>query len=347
MLNDIQRIVTLDLPWEKLKNKTLLISGASGLLGKFLIDVLMAKNKTDNLNCKVVAVCRNEEKARVRLADAFATGAISIFAHDVTQPFDTFSQKVDYILHLASNTHPIAYSTDPIGTITTNILGTKNLLDLAKTVQAERMLLASSVEIYGENRGDVELFDETYCGYINCNTMRAGYPESKRCSEALCQAYIKQAGLDVVIARLARIYGPTMLMEDSKALSQFIKKGIAGEDIVLKSAGSQFYSYVYVADATSALLTILLKGVCGEAYNVADAAGDVTLKELAETIAQVSGTQVKFEMPNAIEQAGYSTATKARLDGSKLKNLDWLMQYDVVSGIRKTIRELSGNGEMS
>ncbi len=342
MQGDIQSVAQLDLPWKKLKNRTLLISGASGLLGKFLIDVLMSKNMTEGLNCQIVAVCRNIEKARVRFSEYLASKLLIIVAHDVTAPLnqDVFP-KVDYILHLASNTHPLAYSTDPIGTITTNIIGTKNLLDFAKAVNAKRFLFASSVEIYGENRGDVELFDENYCGYINCNTMRAGYPESKRCSETLCQAYIKQAGLDVVIARLARIYGPTMLMEDSKALSQFIKKGIAGEDIVLKSTGAQYYSYVYVSDAVVALLAILLKGECGEAYNVADEFGDVTLKALAEMIAEVAGTHIKFELPDVVEQAGYSTATKARLDGTKLKALGWQMSVSVQEGIEKTMAIMS------
>ncbi len=328
------------LPWDKLQNKKMLISGASGLLGKFMIDVLMEKNQKDNLNCRILAVCRNKARAEARFAAYLGTGFLSVAPHDVTEPFDAKAFQADYILHLASNTHPLAYSTDPIGTITTNIMGTRNLLDLAREIKAERVLLASSVEIYGENRGDVEFFDEDYCGYVNCNTMRAGYPESKRCSEALCQAYIAQAGLDVVIARLARVYGPTMLMDDSKALSQFIRKGVAGEDIVLKSEGNQHYSYVYVADAVAALLTILLRGEKGEAYNVADESGDATLKELAESIAKVAGTQVRFERPDAIEQAGYSTATKARLNGAKLKKLGWSLSTPVQEGVARTIKSL-------
>ena len=103
------------------------------------------------------------------------------------------------------------------------------MLDFAATHNTKRFLLASSNEIYGENRGDVEFFDETYCGFIDCNTLRAGYPESKRCSEAMCQAYAQQKGIDVVIARLTRCYGATLLKSDSKALSQFIGKAISGK----------------------------------------------------------------------------------------------------------------------
>ena len=170
--------------------------------------------------------------------------------------------------------------------------------------------------------------------------MRAGYPESKRCGEALCQAYKAQKGLDIVIPRPTRSYGPTMLMSDTKAISQFIKKGIAGEDIVLKSAGTQYYSYTYVADAVSGILTILLKGESGEAYNIADEHSDIMLKDLAAIIADINGKKVVFEIPDAVEAAGYSKATKARLDGRKLQALGWMPKYDIKSGIERTIRIL-------
>ena len=173
--------------------------------------------------------------------------------------------------------------------------------------------------------------------YINCNTMRAGYPESKRCGEALCQAYKAQKDLDVVIARFTRSYGPTMLMSDTKAISQFIKKGIAGEDIVLKSAGTQYYSYQYMADSVSGLLTILLRGESGEAYNIAEEHSDIMLKDLAAIIAGMNGKKVVFELPDAVEAAGYSTATKARLAGQKLMDLGWKPRYDIKSGMERTI----------
>ena len=146
-----------------------------------------------------------------------------------------------------------------------------------------------------------------------------------------------------MIPRLTRSYGPTMLMADTKALSQFIKKGIAGEDIVLKSAGTQYFSYQYMADSVSGLLYVLLCGESGEAYNIAEEHSDIRLKDLAAIIAGFKGKKVVFEMPDAVEAAGYSTATKARLDGHKLAALGWKPRYDIRAGIERTMKILSKN----
>lgn len=336
---DLKTVAEFDLPWEKLNGKTMFLSGATGMVGSFLTDVLLYRNKVHNMGCTVLALGRNERKAKERFSYCFEDDYFRFIAQDINRPLSLPNlRKVDYVLHLASNTHPVAYATDPIGTILTNIEGTKNMLDFALEHHAERFAFASSNEIYGENRGDVEQFDESYCGYIDCNTLRAGYPESKRCGEALCQAYQKQKGLDIVIPRLTRSFGPTMLMSDTKAISQFILKAVKGEDIVLKSAGTQYYSFTYVADAVSGLLTVLLKGESGEAYNIADESCDITLKNLAEMIADCAGTKVVFDLPNAVEAEGFSKATKARLNNGKLKALNWKATTKVECGIEKTIK---------
>ena len=338
-MEDVYNVSKIKVSWDKLKNKKIMISGATGLIGSFLIDVIMEKNTDAELNCQIYALVRNKEKATNRFFKYINDSHLAFIMYDVNQPFKKSDsiKTVDYILHLASNTHPLLYAADPIGTITTNIIGVQNLLDFAVEHNTKRFAFASSNEAYGENRGDVELFDEDYCGYINCNTLRAGYPESKRCGEALCQAYKQQKGLDIVIPRVTRSYGPSMNMSDTKAINQFIKKAIEGNDIVLKSEGTQYFSYTYVADAVSGLLWVLLEGKNGEAYNIAFEDGDIMLKDLANIIAEINSKKVVFEIPEDLEAVGYSKATKARLNGKKLQELGWKPRYDIKTGVKRTI----------
>lgn len=345
-MEDVFCTTSLKFPWDTLKDKSIMLSGATGLIGSFFVDVVMEKNARSDLNCTVYALGRNEEKAKSRFSKYCYSPKFKFIQYDVKVPLVTDEiETVDYVLHMASNTHPLLYSTDPIGTILTNLIGLQNLLDYALEHHVTRFIFASSNEIYGENRGDVELFTEDYCGYIDCNTLRAAYPESKRCGEALCQAYKAQKGIDVIVARFTRSYGPTMEMSNTRALSQFIKKAVEGEDIVLKSTGTQYFSYTYMADAVSGLLWVLLAGQSGEAYNIADKSGDIRLKDLAEIIAQTNGRKVVFEAPDAVEAAGYSKATKARLDGHKLRQLGWVPKYDIKSGMERTIAILKSLGK--
>lgn len=339
---DLKRIITASfIPWNLLKDSSLLISGATGMIGSCLIDAILLRNRDFGLGCSVYALTRNLVRAKERFEGWGNSTLLHFIEADVNAAVSfPEGQSCDYVLHLASNTHPVAYATDPIGTITTNILGTKNMLDLAVKTSARRFLYASSNEIYGENRGDQEFFDEAYLGYIDCNTLRAGYPESKRCGEALCQAYLRQRGLDFVIARFTRSFGPTLQTSDTKALSQFLRNALNRENIVLKSTGNQYYSYTYAADAVSGLLTILLKGASGEAYNIADESCDIRLKDLARLIAQQASTQVVFELPDSVESAGFSKATKARLDGHKLQDLGWQLHFPLSDAIGRTLNIL-------
>ena len=343
----LRRLIAAFPRWERLEGKTLYLSGGAGMLGSLLIDAVMTRNQSlpAERRCGITASGRSRKAGEERFAPWRSDPMFAFVEQDVSQPLREAPEAVDFWIHAASTTHPLAYATEPENTILANVLGTRNLLAQASRVPGSRFLLLSSVEIYGENRGDSERFREDDCGYLNCNTLRAGYPEAKRVSEALCQAYIAEKGVDAVIIRLPRCYGPTMRMTDSKAVAQFIKKGVKGEDIVLKSEGRQLYSYAHAFDAVLGMLWVLLAGERGQAYNLADAGSDIQLRDLARIAADYAGTEVVFELPDETERRGYSAASRALLDGTRLRTLGWKAHYDIGAGIRETIdilRELDG-----
>lgn len=344
---DIAQASCLGILWKVLEGKTILITGATGMIASIMIDILMDRNKniTDrNRKIYIIAVSRDMQRAKSRFELYWQEDVFSYVAHDINISLPELGN-IDYIFHAASNTHPRAYATDPIGTITANVQGTYNLLHYASLHHCKRFFFFSSVEIYGENRNDVDMFDESNMGYIDCNTMRAGYCESKRLGETLCNAFASQKGQDFIIGRFSRVYGPTMSAEDSKAIAQFIRKAVAGEDIILKSEGNQLYSYIYAVDAAIAALYLLIKGESGSAVNITDNKSAIILKDLAALLAREAGTKVVYELPDVIEKAGYSTATKAVLDSSKMEQLGWRAFTPIEQGLHKTVkimREMSG-----
>lgn len=323
----------------KIHGGSLLISGATGLISSVLIDCLLKMNDIYATQFKVIAMSKTKKKAIEKLGIYFEREDFQYISCDVNAPILEVG-KVDYIIHAASNTHPLEYSNDPIGTIKTNVIGTDNLLDYAKSHATKRFVFLSSVEIYGENKSDSGRFSEKDCGYLDCNQVRSGYPESKRVGESLCRAYESKYGLDIVIPRLCRVYGPTMFQDDSKALAQFIKKAVDNEDIVLKSKGQQYYSYIHVIDAVKAIFYIMDKGNAGEAYNVSSELSDVRLAEVAEKLAEFSGKKVIFEIPDEVEKSGYSSVTKAIMNNDKLKRLGWKETYDIDRGLETTVKIL-------
>lgn len=334
---DIHNLLGIGLPWDRLSGHRVLVTGATGLIGSIVADVLAAKSGDHGF--EVTAMSRNMADLERLFGESERAGDIRLVEHDVNEPLDL---GCDTVFHLASNTHPRLYQSDPIGTIATNVVGLRNLLDMVSANPGGRFVFASSVEIYGQNRGDVELFDEQYCGYIDCNTVRAGYNESKRVGEALCQAYGAQRGVDFVIPRLSRVYGPSLRHDDSKAMSQFLSKAAAGEEIVLKSKGDQLFSYCYSADAAAAMLFLLFNGAAGEAYNVSGPSdSNVTLRGIAEKLAGISGTNVVFQLPEQSEASGYSKATKALLDTRKISELGWKPRYGLDEGLLRTVRALA------
>lgn len=322
--------------WDKIDHHSFLIIGATGMIGSYLIDALMTRNEQYQADIHVYAMGRSLERLEQRFPMYLNSDFFHLVEADVVQPI-TLTAKIDYVFHGASNTHPRAYSTDPIGTIMTNLMGTQQVLEFAVRNDVNRVAFLSTVEIYGENRGDVEKFTEDYSGYIDCNTLRAGYPEGKRASESLCQAYIAKHNLDIVIPRICRTFGPTMLLNDSKASSQFILNAVNEENIVLKSEGNQYFSYAYVGDVVYALLYLLATAENGEAYNIAVSEFDLHLKDLAQGIAALNQKQVIFDLPDEEERKGFSTASQALLASEKIEKLGWQSLFELEEALRNTV----------
>lgn len=322
---------------EMLKDKSFLITGATGLIGVCMIDALMHYNH-QGAGIQIFAVGRSWKKAKSRLGEYENDEHFHFIEQDVRQPLPS-DLKVDYIIPLASNTHPLAYSRYPIETIDINVKGAEHALNKALACCAT-VLYPSSVEVYGNAR-DEDVFTEDYTGKLNLENARACYPESKRLSEALCYSYMAECGAKVKIARLSRVFGPTMLSSDTKASSQFIMKAFAGEDIILKSKGEQFFSYTYVADVVRAILYILLHGELGEVYNVSNKECDVKLKDFARACARWAGKEVVFDLPSEVEQKGYSVAMHAILDNSRLRSIGFQPLYSFDEAINRTLEVLN------
>lgn len=333
---DLQQILKTNAV-EHIYGKRFLITGATGLIGTCLIDTLMLCNKEGG-NISVYAVGRSKERATSRLGEYFDDEHFQFIEQDVRQPLPALLQ-VDYIIPLASNTHPLAYSQFPVETIEINIKGAEYALQKALDCGAT-VLYPSTVEVYGNARGE-DVFTEDYTGQLDLSTARSCYTESKRVSEALCQSYIDERNLNVKIVRLSRIFGPTMLMSDSKASSQFIIKALKRENIVLKSKGEQYFSYTYVADAVSAMLYVLAFGETGVACNISNESCDVHLKGFAGFCAECAGKKIVFDLPSEIELRGFSVASKAILDNQRLKSLGWKGYYNIRQAISRTIEILN------
>lgn len=320
--------------FESLSDSVVMITGAAGLIGNYIIDLLMAKG-----DIKVIAVDRNEERMNIRFGE-YKENFVPVIAdvNDMSAVEKIFAEeKIDYVIHAASNTSPLDYANKPVDTICTNIIATHNLLECCKKYGVKRFMFCSSVEAYGTGSDDVEEFDELYSGYVDCNTVRAGYPSGKRASEAMCNAYGSEYGVDFVIVRIGRIYGPTVIPEDTKAPTQFIGNSVRNEDIVLKSPGTQVFSFGYVGDCASGMLKILAHGENGNAYNVADSEGGIMLRDFASAAAAASGKEVVFDLSADLAKAGYSKVTRAVLSVKKLENLGWKSLHNHIDGTKRTV----------
>ena len=324
---------------EELKNSSVMITGAAGLIGSYIADMLLTFNRESCGNAKIYALGRSLERLEKRFEKG-NDGSLVYVRQDVNQPF-LCDFPVDYIIHGAGNAYPAAFNNDPVGTVMSNVAGTKNILDYGRTHGAKRVLYVSSGEVYGQGDISLESFREDYGGYVDSTQPRSCYPNGKRTAETLCVSYTKQYGLDTVIARPCHTYGPNATSADNRANVQFVNNVLNGEDIVMKSPGSQMRSYCYIGDCGSAMLTVLLKGKSCEAYNIANPEARITIAGFAGEVAEASGRKLVFENPDAVALAERTPIAKQVLNSEKLEGLGWQGSYTVKEGVAHTLKILT------
>lgn len=318
---ELESLFKANLPWEKLDNSKILITGANGLICSYLIDLLMYRNIKINSNIKIYALGRNEERCKNRFNSFFYREDFVFIKQDISKKL-IIEDKVDYIIHGAGNAAPGEFLKDPVGTMTGNIFGVYNLLEYSRKNNVKKLLYISSSEVYGDDLSK-DIFTEEDSGYVNPLDVRACYPSSKRASETLCASYLKQYNVDFCIARPGHIYGPTYTEKDNRALCQFMNNVLDDNDIIMKSEGNQVRSYCYVSDCVMGLIYMLLVGESGLAYNISNKKSNVSIREMAEYIAEASNKKVIFKLPTSSEKSVFTKINKSILDSSKLEGLGW------------------------
>ena len=322
------------------EGKRVLVTGATGLIGSFVVDALLRLIGRGR-DVQVYAAGRSRAKIEARFGDSARDPRFHYVPYDAATPLE-LDAAPDFIIHGACSAHPMAYAQDPTGIMKANLLGTLNLLELVRRNGRGRLIFLSSGEVYGENPDLPDGFSEADHGYVDPMLPRSCYPESKRAAETLCAAYAAQFGAEAMVARLCHVYGPTLTAENTRADAQFLRKALAGEDIVMKSTGAQVRSYCYVADAAQALCLLLEKGAPGNAYNVANRACTHSIREYAQTLADIAGVRLAFDLPPETEKAGYTRITRAVFNPSKLEALGWQPAYSLREGLEQTYRSLDG-----
>jgi nucleoside-diphosphate-sugar epimerase len=337
---DLDTIVSADLPWEAFDGATVLVSGASGFIGSNVVDTLLHRNEAGGVaRTTVVALVRDRIRAEERFSSYAHRTDLVVIAQDVTAPIE-YAGKVDFVVHAASNATPQRYTVDPVGTHLANTMGTHNLLRLATEHECRAFLFVSSGDVYGVVPGDNPLISENTFGALDPMQIRSCYGESKRAGENLCACWAYQHGTPTKVARLSHTYGPGIALDDGRVFADFVACAVAGKDIVLTSDGTATRPFCYITDAVIGLFRILLHGKSGEAYNLANEAAIISVAELAKIVAAcVPESGIKPVFDTSAQPSGYvpSKIVGGTVDTRKLRALGWTPTVTPQAGFSRMI----------
>lgn len=310
--------------FSELKSSTILVTGATGLVGSLIVKALACCNRLCDTKITVLPLVRNPEKAHAVFGELLERSDIQLIIGDITEPLN-IDYPIDYIIHGASVTASKEMVTRPVETIRTTMDGTRNILELARTKQVKSCVYISSMEAYGRPDPMLERVTETDLGYIDCLNIRSCYPEGKRMAECLCAAFAHEYGVPVKMARLAQTFGAGVGWNENRVFAQFAKSLLTCQDIILHTDGSSTGNYCYTRDAVIGLLMLLVKGENGQAYNINNEQAFTTISDMAQMIASRSNgkIQVVFDIPKDALKYGYAPPVKMHLSAAKMKTLGW------------------------
>ena len=318
-----------------LSDSSIFITGATGLIGSCIVDFLVNLNDSINASNTIYIGTLRIEEAHQRFGSLLDREDVRCVEYNALKEI-TFDYGFDYIIHAASLASPELYVTKPVETMLCNLMGLQKLLEYSKEKQVKKVLYISSSEVYGKKENNKPYSIDEY-GYLDILGDRASYPSAKRAAETLCKSYASEYGIDVLIVRPGHVYGPTATPGDQRASSQFFRDVIAGNDIIMKSDGSQLRSYCYVVDCVSAIMTVLINGAVCYPYNIANKNSDVSIRQLAEAIAAASGRKIIFANPSDSERAAFNMMNNSCLDAAALYDLGWNGEFDMLKGVSSTL----------
>lgn len=338
----------LELISEELENlqfggSTVLITGATGLIGSLCVKAIAEFNKTHSHKIIVVALARSEEKVKYIYSYEYEMGLL----HEVTFIYQDISDKLppciecDYIIHTANSTTSKFFMTNPVEVIESIYTGTKRVLDFAVDKQVKGMVYLSSMEVFGRVDSEGRI-SEDQLGYLDIQSVRSCYSEGKRLAELLCKSYAVEYGLSVRTARLAQTFGAGVPKTDNRVFAQFARSAMNGEDIVLHTKGRSMGNYCYTRDVIKALLLLLKEGKNGDAFTVVNEETTRTIAEMAQMVAEKFSngkSKVVFDIPEG-NQFGYAPDTKMRLSNEKLRGLGWHPEIPLEEMYRRMLPSL-------
>lgn len=333
---DLDHIAESTLPFEELYHHTIMVTGATGLVGSQTIMALLNMNQKKNADIHVIALVRDAKKAEGIYGKP---EGLTLLVQDVTDPV-RYEGDVDYIIHAASPTASKFFVTHPVETIRMAVVGTDHVLEFARAKHAKGVVYLSSMEMYGITDPELPSVSEKDLGYIDVLNVRSSYSEGKRICECLCASYAREYDVPVKIARLAQTFGAGIPYEENRVFAQFAKSAINQTDIVLHTKGESVGNYCYTRDVVQALLLLLLRGEAGEAYTVANEASSITIRGMAEMVAkELAGGTIKviLDIPEDALKYGYAPDVKMHLNSQKLQALGWKPEIGLLETYQRMI----------